>query len=154
MIMNKFGLSWLLALILSVSVYAQKHTPLPHGMIFGTRPSTVGLVPAAGLRTYMGNRARMTAAIVGTVVKVTQSKGGRFTIKAGKNEVIIARFKQTNINLPIDLKGREVVISGKASKQFNAFDSQREAGDQSRNISRPGNKQPILFEVEGLMVNK
>ncbi|WP_158825598.1 DUF4920 domain-containing protein [Mucilaginibacter lacusdianchii] len=152
--MNKFGLSWLLLLILTVNTYAQKHTPLPHGVVFGSRPSTTSLVPAAQLRTYMGNRARTSAAIVGTVVEVTQSKGGWFTMKAGKSEVIKARFRQASINLPKDLKGREVVISGKASKQFNAFDSQREAGDKSRNVSRPGNKQPILFEVEGLMVNK
>jgi hypothetical protein len=152
--MKKLLLSCFLILILSANIFAQKHTPLPHGMVFGAQPSTVALIPASRLSTYMGKRARMSAAIVGVVVKVTKPKGGWFTMRAGKGQIISARFKNYDIMLPTDLKGREVIISGRASKQFNAFDSQREAGDQSRNISKPGNQQPILFEVDGLMVNK
>lgn len=144
----------ILAIFTAATSFAQKRTPLPHGMVFGTKPSTVSLIPAAKLNAYMDKRARVTAAVVGTVAEVTKSKGGWFTIKAGKGQVIAAHFKNYNINLPAALKGREVIISGKASKQFNAFDAQREAGDRRRNVTRPGTKQPISFEVEGLMVNK
>ncbi|MBS7565880.1 DUF4920 domain-containing protein [Mucilaginibacter sp. Bleaf8] len=152
--MKNICFALLLVILAAGNISAQKRTPLPHGMVFGAKPSTVSLIPASRLNAYMDKRARVTAAIVGTVAEVTKSKGGWFTMKAGKGQVIAAHFKNYNINLPKALKGREVIISGKASKQFNAFDAQREAGDRRRNVTRPGTKQPISFEVEGLMVNK
>jgi hypothetical protein len=144
-----------LLVINNLSAFAQRPEKLPHGMVFGKSPSTVGLMPASKLEGFMGKRTRITTAIVGKILKVTNTKQGTFTIDAGNGKVIDARFKTNGISLPPNIKGREVIISGVATKQFNAFDAQRQAGSK-QSAQRPNNrgKQPLSFEAVGLMVNK
>lgn len=148
-------------IILSLTAFnalGQKPTPLPHGMVFGSKPSTVGLVPSSQIETLMGKRTRTGASISGRVLKVTKSKGGWFTLDAGKGRTIAARFKNYNVILPTDLKGREVIISGVVSKQFIADDQQPFAGDtvvgKKQHKVKTNPKQRLIFEVVGLMVNK
>jgi hypothetical protein len=148
-----FYATFLLALI-NLNTFAQKQVKLPHGMVFGTMPSTVGLMPASQLESFMGKRTRISTAIVGKVLKVTNPKEGWFTIDAGKGKVINARFKTEGIGLPSNIKGREVIISGVATKQFNAFDAQREAGSAPSSQKKANRQQPLAFEAVGLMVNK
>jgi hypothetical protein len=138
----------------SLSAIAQKPVKLPHGMVFGAKPSTVGLMPASQLESFMGKRTRITTAIVGKVLKVTNTKEGLFTMDAGRGKVIDARFKTEGISLPPNIKGREVIISGVATKQFNAFDAQREAGSKPSSKKQSNTQQPLSFEAVGLMVNK
>lgn len=145
------------AVLLSANVFAQ-HTPLPHGMIYGVKPDTTAMLPADKMESFMGKRTRTNATIKGKVLKVTQSKGGWFTIDAGNDKVIRANFKNYKINLPTDIQGRMVIIEGVAKKQFVANDRQHYAGDtaikkkEQRVKANP--KQPLAFEVEGLMVYK
>jgi len=143
-----------LLLMNSQNGFAQQPVKLPHGMVFGIKPSTVGLMPASQLESFMGKRTRITTAIVGKVLKVTNTKEGWFTIDAGKGKVIDARFKTEGVGLPPNIKGREVIISGVATKQFNAFDAQREAGSKPTPQKQPNQQQPLSFEAVGLMVNK
>ncbi len=149
-----FFSAFLLAIV-NLTVVAQQPVKLPHGMVFGTKPSTVGLMPASKLDSFMGKRTRISTAIVGKVLKVTDTKEGAFTIDAGNGKVIDARFKTDGISLPPNIKGREVIISGVATKQFNAFDAQRLAGSKpSSQKQNNAGKQPLSFEAVGLMVNK
>ncbi len=149
-------------LILTISVQAlsaQKHTPLPHGMVYGIAPSNIGRMPAASIETFMGKRTRTSAVIIGRVLQVTKPKGGWFTLDAGKGKIIKAHFKNYNINLPADLKGREVIIEGVAAKEFVADDMQPLAGETRGQMHRQHEtknnpKQRLTFEVTGLFVNK
>lgn len=107
----------------------------------------------------MGKRTRTNAVITGKVIKVTKPKGGWFIIDAGQGKTIEAHFKNYNITLPIDLKGREVIVDGIAEKIFVADDMQHLAGEsssqmKSQHSAKPNPKQKITFEVKGLMVNK
>lgn len=141
----------------SVTLQVHKHTPLPHGMVFGSSPSRVSLMPASQLETFMGKRTRTTASIVGTVIKVTKPQGGWFILDSGNGHTIQAHFKNYNVTLPEDLKGREVVIAGVAQKEFIADDHQPLAGNRmtDKNTLASKNKPPQLtFEVTGLYVNK
>jgi len=140
-------------LFLIQTASAQKHTPLPHGMVFGSKPSTVSLMPAQNLESFMGKRTRTTAAISGKVIKVTKSKGGWFTLDAGNGRTIAAHFKNYNVVLPEEIKGREVIISGVAAKQFMADDQQELAGAKQHS-TKIDPKKRLSFEVVGLMVNK
>ncbi|WDF55920.1 DUF4920 domain-containing protein [Mucilaginibacter sp. KACC 22063] len=138
---------------------AQKHTPLPHGMLFGSSPSNINVMPASKIESFMGKRTRTNAVITGKVIKVTKPKGGWFIIDAGQGKTIEAHFKNYNITLPIDLKGREVIVDGIAEKIFVADDMQHLAGEsssqmKSQHSAKPNPKQKITFEVKGLMVNK
>ena len=138
---------------------AQKHTPLPHGMVFGTAPSNIGRMPAANIESFMGKRTRTSAVIIGRVLQVTKPKGGWFTIDAGKGKIIEAHFKNYSINLPADLKGREVIIEGVAAKEFIADDMQGLAGqtkaqEHQQHVQKTNPKQRLTFEVTGLYVNR
>ncbi len=123
-------------------------------MVFGTKPSTVGLMPASQLESFMGKRSRISTAIVGKILKVTNVKEGYFLMDAGNGKVIDARFKREGVSLPPNIKGREVIISGVATKQFNAFDAQRQAGSKPSSKKQGNTPQPLSFEAVGLMVNK
>src|SRR4051812_42990830 len=120
---------FLATLVLSINIYAQKHTPLPHGMVYGVKPNTVAMLPASRIEATMGKRARISATIRGLVLKVTQPRGGWFDIDAGKGKIIKAHFKNYAITLPYGLKRRIVIIEGVAQKQFIADDMQHFAGD-------------------------
>ena len=152
----------LFALVFMLSItnsQAQKHTPLPHGMVFGSAPSNIGRMPASNMETFMGKRTRTSAVIIGRVLKVTKPKGGWFDIDAGQGKIIAAHFSNYNITIPTNLKGREVIVEGVAAKEFVADDMQPMAGETKGQMHqqhqvKTNPKQRLTFEVKGLYVNK
>jgi hypothetical protein len=144
------------ALLIALNGFAQKSTPLPHGMVFGTKPDTTAMLPAYKVEEFMGKRTRISTTLRGMVLKATQSKGGWFNVDAGKGKVIRAHFKNYGITLPTDLKGRIIIMEGVAAKQFIANDMQHMAGDSVVKAKRikPDPKHKLVFEVKGLVVDK
>ena len=142
-------------ILLSANVFAQQ-TPLPHGMVYGVKPDTTAMLPANKMETFMGKRTRTNATIKGKVLKVTQSRGGWFTIDAANGKVIKAHFTNYKINLPTAMQGKIVIVEGVATKQFIADDMQHFAGDtvikRKKQRVRANPKRSLAFEVKGLMV--
>lgn len=137
----------LVFLLCPLLLMAQKHTPLPHGMVFGQQFEMINPHKAADLEAYMGNQTRSSVIIIGRVLQVTKPHEGWFELDAGNGRVITAHFKNYGISLPPDLKGKEVIINGVAAKQFSADGRAHTAADNSRH-------KPIDFEVTGLYVNR
>ncbi len=137
---------------------AQKKTPLPHGMVFGTKPKGIGPIPATTLERMMGGKVRQTAAISGKITRVTKEKGGWFEIDAGGGKTIAAHFANYNVTLPKAIAGRVVIIEGVAQRVLNPTDLQHFAGDTvtgSKQHRETVNKQRRLtFEVLGLVIDK
>lgn len=133
--------------------YAQK-VALPHGMIFGTKSDTANAVDADNLRRYMGEKKRISTSIKGTVERVTEEKGGWFIIKTKGGEPIYAHFRDYNVTLPSQIKGRVVIITGVAKREFTADDHQHFAGDTISYSTTSKMSKAINFEVKGLMVYK
>lgn len=142
----------------SGAIKAQKHTPLPHGMVYGQKPDTNTMMPASKLEDFMGKKTRITTAITGKVIKVTNEKGGWFEIDAGNERIISAHFYNAGVNIPKELAGRTVIISGIAAKQFIADDLQHLAGDtvsgKKQHHVKTDPKRRVNFEVKGLVVDK
>ena len=147
----------IIGLLLAASAYGQ-NTPLPHGMVYGTKPDTTAMMPASKIEAFLGNRTRSSATLMGKVLKVTKSKGGWFTLDADDGKVIKAHFKNYAINLPAAIRGKTVIIEGIATKQFVADDMQHFAGDtviKKKKIRVKANpKKQLSFEVNGLMIYK
>lgn len=146
----------LLICLLFIPLYltAQKRVPLPHGMVFGVKPEVVNLQQATNIRSYLGNRSRISAVIVGRVLRVTKPKGGWFDMDAGKGQVIGVHFKNYNITLPVELKGKEVIIAGTLTRQFIADDKQKYAGENPAQHRTLTNPKELMFEATGLYVNR
>lgn len=145
----------LIALLFTLSGFAQESVPLPHGMVFGTKPDTTAMMPTDKVEAFMGKRTRLITTLRGKVIKVTKPKGGWFNVDAGKGKVIKAHFKDYRITLPYDLKGKIIIMEGAAAKQFTANDMQHLAGDTAIvKRSKPGPKRSLVFEVKGLMVDQ
>ena len=148
----------LITLLFTLSGFAQKPTPLPHGMVFGTKPDTTAMMPAYKVEAFMGKRTRLITTLRGKVIEVTKPKGGWFNVDAGNGKIIRAHFKNVGINLPYDLKGKIVIMEGAAAKQFIADDMQHLAGDtvivKKQRKSKTGTKRSLVFEVKGLMVDQ
>ncbi len=151
-------LGFLVLIFLCTGAAAQKHTPLPHGMVFGEKPAKMGAIAASQLQLFMYNKTRITTMVRGKVLKVTKSKGGWFEMDGGRGLVIAAHFRDYNVTLPMELKGRTVTIAGVAAKKFTADDLQHLAGDtvngkkQHKQIA--DSKHSITFEVSSLIVDK
>lgn len=149
---------FLIALLLSVAGFAQQHTPLPHGTVYGEKPDTQAMMNATKLESFMGKKTRISTTIEGRVTKVTHEKGGWFELDAGNGKVIAAHFKDYNINIPGNLAGRTVIIEGVAQKQFIADDLQHLAGDtvagKKQHQVKTNAKRKLTFEVKGLQVDK
>jgi hypothetical protein len=145
----------LFALLASAVAEAQNITPVK-GAVYGTKPNTVGMMPASKLEAYMDVRARVSTTIEGKVLKVTKTKGGWFNIDAGNGKIIAAHFKVYNINIPASLAGHIVIIEGVAQKRFIADDMQHLAGDtassKKEHAVKTNPKQRLDFEVTGLEV--
>jgi Domain of unknown function (DUF4920) len=138
------------ALLFSFAAFAQKGKQLPHGTIFGKKPDETVVINADKLQAFMAQKPRISITVKGKVIKVTKEKGGWFSMDAGGGKVIAAHFKDYNINIPVDLKGRTVIVEGVAQKQFVADDQQHYAGDkQPKAKDRPNQ---LTFEATGLMV--
>lgn len=127
-------------------------------MVYGTKPNLTNMMNAEKVEAFMGTRTRISATIRGKVVNVTKQKGGWFTIDAGNGKSIAAHFKNYNVTIPMNLKGRYVIAEGVAAKQFIADDMQHMAGDtvsgKKQHNTKTNPKQGITFEVTGLMVDK
>src|ERR1700750_2231590 len=98
----------------------------------------------------MYKKTRITATIRGRVVKVTKSKGGWFELDAGRGKTIAAHFKDYKVSIPVNLKGRTVIVEGVAQKQFVADDKQHFAGKEQPATKR--DKQ-LSFEATGMMID-
>ena len=150
------ALTIIFSLLFSISLFAQKHVPLPHGTVYGAKPDTGAMQDAAKLEAFMGKKTRISTTVKGKVLKVTKQKGGWFTIDAGNGKVIAAHFKVYNITIPADLQGRYIVADGVAEKQFLADDLQHFAGDtvsgKKQHAVKTNAKHKLIFEVNGLMV--
>jgi RecJ-like exonuclease len=146
----------LLALLFSLTVFAQKHVPLSHGTVFGDKPDTTGVMDASKVEDFMDKKTRITVAIKGRVTKVTKTKGGWFQLDAGKGRIISAHFKNYGINVPVSLAGHTVVLDGVAAKQFIADDLQTFAGDtvngKKQHKVNTDPKRRLTFEIKGMMV--
>ena len=151
-------LPFLLFVFLYVAVIAQKHTPLPHGSVFGDKPNTLAMMDASKTEAFMGKKTRINTTIRGRVIRVTQPKGGWFDLDAGNGKVIAAHFKNYAVTLPTDLKGRIVIVEGVAQKQFIADDLQHFAGDtvsgKKQHHVNADPKKRLTFEVKGLFVDQ
>jgi hypothetical protein len=142
------------AFLFTINTFAQKHTPLPHGMVYGSKPDTTDMLIPAKLESFMGNKIRVSTTLRGRVIKVTKAKGGWFELDAGNGKVITAHFKNYNITIPAGLKGRQIIAEGVAVKQLHGDNIPGVANAPTK--KSPGDtktKQRISFEVKGLMVD-
>lgn len=148
----------LLFMLFSFQLFAQKHTGVPHGMTYGSKPDTTAIVNTDKLETFMGNKTRISTTVRGKVLRVNQQKGGWFELDAGNGKTIRAHFKKYAVHIPSDLKGRTVIAEGIAQKQFVADDQQHFAGDtvigKKQHSVKTNPKRRLTFEVKGLMVDK
>lgn len=140
--------------LIAFKAHAQQ-TPLPHGMVFGSKPDTSIIVEAANIDQLMGKKIRVSTTLRGRVINVDKQKGGWFTLDAGRGTIISAHFKNYDVTLPAALKGRVVIIEGIANRQVSATNGQQFGGKISakQDAYTPKNK-PLIFEVTGLMVYK
>jgi hypothetical protein len=154
--MLRFSFAIITMFFLSLSLSAQKHTPLPHGMTFGKTVNPRQGMPATKVESFMDKMTRISTTITGKVLIVDKPQGGWFTMDAGNGKTIKVHFKDYNITIPKELKGRTVMIEGVAQKQFIADDMQHFAGDtvkgKKQHQVNVNPKQRLTFEATGLMV--
>ena len=138
----------LLALLFSCSIFAQDKKPV-HGEVFGKKPDKTAMVNADKLEDFMAQKPRISTTVKGTVVNVVKEKGGWFTVDAGNGKVIAAHFKDYDVSIPADLKGKTVIMEGVAQRQ-SALDSQQHFAGKKQDGDKTTNK--LSFEVSGMMV--
>ncbi len=152
-------MKWLrLFLILAVSLSAfgakAQHIALPHGMVFGAKPKTMGMMDADKLRSYMGEKKRISVVLRDTITQINHEKGGWFTMQAGASGTLYAHFKDYNVKLPKAMEGRIVIVEAVAVREFTAADSQHFAGEANGGTSKKPVADAISLEISGLVIDK
>lgn len=147
--MRYFILLWML--LTGTILQAQ---PLPHGMVYGRKPSRISVIQADKLESFMGKRISISVNVAGRVTLVTKAKGGWFDVDAGKGNIITAHFTNGKTVLPLNLKNHYIVMEGVAKKQFIDVNHQQNAGKNSGANIKPTRKTLLFFEVKGLAVDK
>lgn len=146
------AITFLLALCVSASAFAQHRQAPSHGTVYGSKPNDVATIKATNLENYMAKKARISTTISGRVTKVIKTRGGWFDIDAGHGKIIAAHFRDYKVNIPEDLKGKYILAEGVAEKQFIADDGQHLAGGSKQHGGKANTKQQVTFEISGLMV--
>ena len=139
---------------LAANIYAQQ-TPLPHGMVYGVKPDTSVVLDASKLEAFMDRKNRISTVIRARVLKVTNEANGWFELAANNGKIILARFKNDGISLPLALKGRTVIIQGIATRKMEGING-KPTGRIVANVKNPTKTKDgtvaLIFEVTGLMV--
>ncbi|RYZ93761.1 MAG: DUF4920 domain-containing protein [Sphingobacteriaceae bacterium] len=145
---------WLILLLLLPGYFtrAQQAVPLPHGMIFGTRPDTANALNISKLHGFMGKKTRITTVLKGKIANVTHQQGGWFNVNSGNKQLISAHFKNYGVILPVDIAGRVVIMQCVAKKNIRSDDHQVFAGDTATHTSNEKATGTISLEVIGLMI--
>jgi len=133
-----------ISILSSTVAFAQKK-----GDVYGQKPNGSEIIAAYRLDTFMDTKPRISTTIKGVVVKVTKTKGGWFTIDAGKGKLIAAHFSKYAVTIPTNLAGHTIIAEGVAARQFAADDSQHLAGQKAQHAD---NSKQLTFEVTGLQV--
>jgi len=146
----------IMLLFMPFTLLAQQRVPLPHGMTFGRKVDSLQHIRADKVEAFMGTKIRISTTITGKVLQVDTPKGGWLQLDAGGGKIIRVHFKDYNVFIPKQLKGRNVMIQGVAQKLLIADDMQHFAGEnvdrKKQNAVKPDAKQRLTFEAWGLMV--
>jgi hypothetical protein len=140
------------AILAFICCFGFEFASAQHQTIYGSKPRPVIVISASRLASYMGEKPRISTAIRGRVLRVTNTKGGWFDIDAGHGKIIEAHFTDYRVNLPKSLAGKTIVAEGIAARQFIADNKQHFAGPQKKASTGVAANEKITFEVKGMRV--
>jgi hypothetical protein len=116
-----------------------------------------GAIAVEEMLIQLGNGTEMPAKVRGTVVDVCQKKGCWMELDKGDGSTIRVTFKDYGFFVPMDIKGREVVINGYAYVDTTSIADLRhyaeDAGkseDEINLITQPETE--VAFEADGVIV--
>jgi hypothetical protein len=137
------------------TVLATNETNGPY--MSGEEIDPTGAIPVEEMLIQLGNGTEMPAKVRGTVVDVCQKKGCWMELDKGDGSTIRVTFKDYGFFVPMDIKGREVVINGLAYVDTTSVADLRhyaeDAGksqEEINSITEPETE--VAFEADGVIV--
>ena len=116
-----------------------------------------GAIPVEEMLIQLGNGTEMPAKVKGKVVDVCQKKGCWMELDKGDGSTIRVTFKDYGFFVPMDIKGREVVINGVAyvdtisvSDLKHYAEDAGKAQEEIDAITEPETE--VAFEADGVIV--
>lgn len=125
--------------------------------IGGEQVDPEGAMPVEEMLIQLGNGTEMPAKVKGKVVDVCQKKGCWMELDKGDGSTIRVTFKDYGFFVPMDIKGREVIINGVAYVDTISVDDLKhyaeDAGKQQEEIDAITEPETeVAFEADGVIV--
>jgi hypothetical protein len=147
----------LLLLVTAWALPGQAQQKAPAGQVYGQAFAPRQAIPARDLPRTLGSRDSVAVQVTGQVREVCQVKGCWMDVQLTDNTVMKVRFKDYAFFVPKDLKGKTVVLNGKAYKQIISVADQRhyaqDAGKSAAAIQAiKAPKQSITYTASGVVL--
>ncbi|QJD78797.1 DUF4920 domain-containing protein [Spirosoma rhododendri] len=140
----------LLLLSVSLAGYSQSS-------YHGKKITDSGAIPATQLAAKMGDKAKMTTKVEGTVEDVCKMKGCWMKVNTGDGQTMRVMFKDYGFFVPKDIVGKKVVMEGVAETTETSVDELRhyaeDAGKSKAEIAKITKPEKALtFMADGVIV--
>lgn len=138
--------------------FAQQDKSAIKGATYGEVIQAEGAYPVTRLVQKIGSNTTLeNTKISGKVVDVCTKKGCFMKLDKGNGETVMVRFKDYGFFVPADIKGKNVVVEGKAIQETLSVEKLKhyaaDAGKSTEDIAQIKNPQQQLnFEAKGVLV--
>lgn len=127
------------------------------GQVYGDNIPEKKLVSARELEKKLNGEDPVRMQLKGTVTEVCKARGCWATVDLGDGKVVFVKMKDYGFFLPLDAKGKEVLLSGEAFVETHSVEDLKEkAKYQKRSdaeinaITRP--EEELRFTAQGITV--
>lgn len=138
--------------------FAQQDKPAVKGATYGEVIQAGGAYPVTRLSQKIGSNTQLeNIKVSGKVVDVCTKKGCFMKLDKGNGETVMVRFKDYGFFVPADIKGKNVVVEGKAIQETLSVDKLKhyaaDAGKPAEEIAKiTAPQQQLNFEAKGVLV--
>jgi hypothetical protein len=107
---------------------------------YGEKISAKGAVAASQVPTLLADKDSANVKIKGTIAECCTKKGCWLRVELGQGEDMLVRFKDYGFFVPLDSKGREIVMDGIVRKETISVETLRhyaeDAGKTAEEIEK------------------
>jgi hypothetical protein len=141
-----------------LAVFAQPNkVQAKKGSIYGKKSTAVGAIEVNTLEEKLATSDVYTGKVKGTVASVCEKKGCWMKLATTEGDGIMIRFKDYKFFMPLNIVGKDVVLTGQAKKTVTSVEMLKhyaEDGGKSKEeiekITEP--KTEIEFIATGVLV--
>lgn len=126
------GLLFVAALSFSTVNAQTAITPAAKGVVYGSKIAEKKVVSATDLEGKLTGETPVKMQLKGTVTSVCEKRGCWANVDLGNGKTVFVKMKDYAFFLPMDIKGKEVLLSGEAYEETTSVDELRHYAEDAK----------------------